>query len=68
MKNKEPVSAGIQMCSLWHLLSQEDDVEVNVEGRVVKDWCHILLNGTGFLNDWKCGCLVIESAHKGTDT
>ena len=33
------------------------DVEVSVNGEVVHDWCHILVNGTGFLNDWKCKTL-----------
>ena len=21
---------------------------------MTQDWCHIFINGTGFLNDWKC--------------
>lgn len=21
---------------------------------MIQDWCHIFINGTGFLNDWKC--------------
>jgi cation diffusion facilitator CzcD-associated flavoprotein CzcO len=29
------------------------NVKVNVEGKEVEDWCHVLINGTGFLNDWK---------------
>ncbi len=29
------------------------EVDVNVNGEVVKDWAHIFVNGTGFLNDWK---------------
>ncbi|OCK82817.1 cyclohexanone monooxygenase [Lepidopterella palustris CBS 459.81] len=29
------------------------EVEVQTEGKVIKDWCHVLINGTGFLNSWK---------------
>ncbi|KAH0847215.1 hypothetical protein AYO21_02604 [Fonsecaea monophora] len=29
------------------------EVEVDVEGRKINDWCHVIINGTGFLNDWK---------------
>ena len=29
------------------------ELEVDVDGQTVHDWCHILINGTGFLNDWK---------------
>lgn len=36
---------------------QEDkglyEVEVECDGQVAKDWCHVFINGTGFLNDWK---------------
>jgi hypothetical protein len=37
----------------YHLL-EIDEVEVQTEGKVIKDWCHVLVNGTGFLNNWKC--------------
>ncbi|ETI20637.1 hypothetical protein G647_06979 [Cladophialophora carrionii CBS 160.54] len=29
------------------------EVEIDVEGQKVDDWCHVFINGTGFLNDWK---------------
>ncbi|KIW94319.1 uncharacterized protein Z519_05635 [Cladophialophora bantiana CBS 173.52] len=29
------------------------EVEVDIEGRRINDWCHVIINGTGFLNDWK---------------
>jgi cation diffusion facilitator CzcD-associated flavoprotein CzcO len=28
-------------------------VEVDCNGERINDWCHVLINGTGFLNDWK---------------
>ncbi|EXJ56038.1 hypothetical protein A1O7_08969 [Cladophialophora yegresii CBS 114405] len=28
-------------------------VELETEGRKFEDWCHVLINGTGFLNSWK---------------
>ena len=31
-----------------------DEVQVDVNGTVIDDWCHVLVNGTGFLNSWKC--------------
>lgn len=38
-----------------------DELEVDVEGRKVDDWAHVLINGTGFLNNWKCLSSVIFS-------
>jgi hypothetical protein len=32
----------------------QDNVEVDIDGEVTHDWCHVLINGTGFLNSWKC--------------
>ncbi len=29
-------------------------VEVEHDGKVFTDWCHILVNGSGLLNKWKC--------------
>lgn len=29
------------------------DVEVDVDGRKIHDWAHVVINGGGFLNDWK---------------
>lgn len=28
-------------------------VEIESDGRIIKDRCHVFINGTGFLNDWK---------------
>ena len=28
-------------------------LKINSEGKEIEDWCHVLVNGTGFLNDWK---------------
>jgi len=28
-------------------------VEIDKNGVVIKDWCHVLINATGFLNNWK---------------
>lgn len=37
-----------------------DEIEVEREGKIIKDWCDILVNGTGFLNNWKCWFVMIE--------
>lgn len=29
------------------------EVEINVSGETIHDWCHVFINGTGFLNSWK---------------
>ena len=29
------------------------NLKVSSEGKDIDDWCHVLVNGTGFLNDWK---------------
>jgi cation diffusion facilitator CzcD-associated flavoprotein CzcO len=29
------------------------NVKIISEGKEINDWCHVLVNGTGFLNDWK---------------
>ncbi|KAK5173627.1 uncharacterized protein LTR77_002308 [Saxophila tyrrhenica] len=29
------------------------NLNINSEGQELEDWCHVLVNGTGFLNDWK---------------
>ncbi|KAH0829681.1 putative sterigmatocystin biosynthesis monooxygenase stcW [Fonsecaea pedrosoi] len=29
------------------------EVEVETGGETIKDWCHVFINGAGFLNDWK---------------
>jgi len=32
----------------------QDDIDVEIDGKTIQDWCHIFSNGTGFLDDWKC--------------
>ncbi len=29
------------------------NLKINSGGNEIEDWCHVLVNGTGFLNDWK---------------
>lgn len=31
---------------------------------MISDWCHVFVNGTGFLNSWKCmfGTILEESS------
>ncbi|KAK3650533.1 hypothetical protein LTR56_006238 [Elasticomyces elasticus] len=37
------------------------NVEVESNGQRTNDWCHVFVNGTGFLNDWKWP--TIEGLH-----
>ena len=41
------------MSAVWDEAKGIYDVKVNVDGQEIEDWCHVLVNGTGFLNDWK---------------
>ena len=38
------------------------NVKVNSEGKEIDDWCHVLVNGTGFLNNWKWPKSVINKS------
>jgi cation diffusion facilitator CzcD-associated flavoprotein CzcO len=42
------------------------EVEIKCNGEKIRDWCHVFINGTGFLNSWKWP--KIEGLHdfKGT--
>lgn len=42
------------------------EVEIDCNGETIHDWCHVFINGTGFLNSWKWP--KIEGLHdfKGT--
>lgn len=51
MNKKEFVK---EYLGMWTLLTRIDNIEVLKDGVRIKDWCHVLVNGTGFLNDWKC--------------
>jgi hypothetical protein len=35
-------------------MSPLDNIEVETNGKIIQDWCHVFINGTGFLNNWKC--------------
>ena len=57
--------------------SSSDNVQIESEGKVIDDWCHVLVNGTGFLNSWKCnligshiasGCMLTISRAKDPRT
>jgi cation diffusion facilitator CzcD-associated flavoprotein CzcO len=37
----------------WHNDKGQYEVEVEHDGKVLTDWCNILINGSGFLNKWK---------------
>ncbi|KAK4936739.1 hypothetical protein LTR10_022463 [Elasticomyces elasticus] len=39
--------------AVWDEAQGMYKVEVDVAGTRVSDWCHVLINGTGFLNSWK---------------
>lgn len=32
----------------------KDNVQVESQGVVTHDWCHVFINGGGYLNSWKC--------------
>lgn len=40
----------------WHEDKGQWEVEVEKNGEVFTDWCHVLMNGSGLLNKWKCTC------------
>jgi cation diffusion facilitator CzcD-associated flavoprotein CzcO len=37
----------------WHNDKGLYEVQVEHDGKVLTDWCNILINGSGFLNKWK---------------
>jgi hypothetical protein len=39
--------------AVWDEAKGIYNVKVNIDGEEVDDWCHVLINGTGFLNSWK---------------
>lgn len=41
-------------------MGEVDQVKVEQNGQVKDDWCHVLINGTGFLNSWKCELIGSE--------
>jgi hypothetical protein len=38
----------------WHDVQSVWEVEIEYDGKIIKDWCNILMNGSGLLNRWKC--------------
>lgn len=38
----------------WHGDRSLWEVEIEHYGKITKDWCNILMNGSGLLNRWKC--------------
>lgn len=38
----------------WHEQEGQWKVDVEHRGKTFSDWCHILVNGSGLLNKWKC--------------
>ncbi|KAK5092888.1 hypothetical protein LTR24_004802 [Lithohypha guttulata] len=42
------------------------NVEISQDGQRIQDWCHVLVNGTGFLNDWKWPKIPGLTDFKGT--
>jgi hypothetical protein len=42
---------------------QAGDIELQRDGETFHDWCHVLINGSGVINKWKCSCtapLILE--------
>ncbi|KAF1816927.1 cyclohexanone monooxygenase [Eremomyces bilateralis CBS 781.70] len=42
------------------------NVEVESNGKITQDWCHVFINGTGFLNHWKWPDIEGLHSFKGT--
>jgi hypothetical protein len=49
------------LSAVWDEAKGVYNVKVNVDGQEIDDWCHVLVNGTGFLNDWKWPKYVLRS-------
>jgi hypothetical protein len=41
--------------------SSTDAVKIQTADGVIDDRCHVLVNGTGYLNSWKCTFRLIQS-------
>lgn len=54
------------LSATWNEDSGQYFVEIESDGKIIQDQCHVFINGTGFLNDWKWP--NIEGLHdfKGT--
>lgn len=63
----EYISLNSRMLSAtWDEAKGIYNVKVDVKGEVKEDWCHVLINGTGFLNDWKWPKIPGLKDFKGT--
>lgn len=41
------------LSAVWHEDVGQYEIEVIIDGKITKDRCDVLINGTGFLNSWK---------------
>lgn len=37
----------------WHEDEGQWEVKIEHDGKIITDWGHILMNGSGFVNKWK---------------
>lgn len=44
------------LSAVWHEEKGQWEVQVEHGGETFVDWCDILVNGSGLLNQWKCEC------------
>lgn len=51
--------------AVWDEEKGTYNVEVETPNGLLKDWCHVLTNGTGFLNNWKWPDIHGLSSFKG---
>jgi hypothetical protein len=42
--------------AVWHEDKAQWEVEVEHNGETFTDWCDVLVNGSGLLNQWQCEC------------
>jgi hypothetical protein len=49
--------------AVWHEDKAQWEVTVEHAGKIFTDWCHILVNGSGLLNSWRCKHLPSPSSH-----
>lgn len=38
----------------WDEEKGQYEVEIQKGGEMITDWCHILMNGSGLINKWRC--------------
>lgn len=47
--------------AVWHEEEAQWEVTVEHDGRRFTDWCHILVNGSGLLNKYRCAFILMAS-------